>query len=34
MGRLNSSQDKGEGAQEGKAKRKAEEAIGAVTGDK
>lgn len=35
MGRKSSRQDKGEGAQEGKAKRKAKEAIGAaVTGDK
>jgi uncharacterized protein YjbJ (UPF0337 family) len=32
--RQSSSQDKGEGAQEGKAKRKVKEAIGAVTGDK
>jgi uncharacterized protein YjbJ (UPF0337 family) len=35
VGRKSSSQeDRGEGAQEGKAKRKAKEAIGAVTGDK
>ena len=34
VGQKSSSQDKGEGAQEGKAKRKAKEAVGAVTGDK
>ena len=35
VGRKSSSQgDKGEGTQEGKAKRKAKEAVGAVTGDK
>jgi hypothetical protein len=34
VGKKSSSQDKGEGGQEGKAKRKAKEAVGAVTGDK